>query len=118
MTRAVKRLSEESGARDAAVLARTRSRVDVGQWFRQTRVWAACLPSELVLLAPGRRPFVERIPYDQLKGSLYNHITGELELAPAEKARLRRLRVSPLDGCRMLRMMVREDKEQPKGAEV
>jgi len=42
------------------------------------------LEDELLLLAPGRRPYVERAGRPETAASLYNAVTGELVLAPAD----------------------------------
>ena len=81
---------------------RTRSRIDVGSWFRKVRVVACILPDELLLLAPGRCPYVDLIPFSEAQESLYNHVTGEVVLAPWEGPRIRKLRMSPLDGSKIL----------------
>jgi hypothetical protein len=81
---------------------RTGSRVDVGSWFRKVRVLACVLPDELFLVAPGICPYVDRIPFSELQESLYNHVTGEVVLAPWEGPRVRKLRMSPLDGSKVL----------------
>ena len=96
------------GAEALFVLARTRSRVDVGSWLGRRRVCAAALGGELALFAAGRRPYRERIPFSRLRESQYNSVTGELVLAPAEGARVRALRVSPLDAYQLLAQMHEE----------
>ena len=90
--------------RDVA-LVRTGTRVDVGDWFRQARLWIAALPGELVLFAGGKRPFVERIPGDRVSSCVYNHVTGELVL-PAASPLARQLRLSPLEASRLLKLMM------------
>jgi hypothetical protein len=103
----------------------TRTRVDTGGWLWKSRLVACCAASgspgergqgasgssrkagrqdgELVLFAAGKRPFVERVPFAQLGESFYNHVTGEVALAPAEGARVRKLRMSPVDGRALLK---------------
>jgi hypothetical protein len=81
---------------------RTGSRLDVGSWFRKVRVLACVLPGELFLVAPGICPYIDRIPFSELQESLYNHVTGEVVLAPWEGPRIRKLRMSPLDGSKVL----------------
>ena len=99
LRKAARRLAEEAiGEDDVFVLLKSRTRVDIGGWLGRRRVWAAALADSLVLFAPGRRPCSERISFALLRGSTYNHVTGELALAPPEGAHVRSLRVSPLDG--------------------
>jgi hypothetical protein len=90
-----------SAGRLASLFA-TRSRVDVGWWFWSARLHAAVLGDELVLFAAGSRPFVQRTPLPAVCASLYNHVTGEVVLAPATAAAVRRLRMAPVDGQKLL----------------
>jgi len=46
---------------------------------------------------------VERVPFAELGESFYNHVTGEVALVPAEGARVRKLRMSPVDGRALLK---------------
>jgi hypothetical protein len=101
--KAARRLAQPLiGQDDVFVLLKTRSRVDTGGWLGRRRVWAAALADALVVFAPGRRPCSERIPFAQLRESTYNHVTGELVLAPPEGMHVRSLRVSPLDGYQLI----------------
>ena len=116
-------LAEELlGDEDAFGLVRTRTRADVGSWLGRSRLCACALADRLLLFAPARsglgalvrlarlagrvrppgRPCVETIPFEQLHESTYNQVTGELVLAPAEGAGLRRLKMAPLEGCQLL----------------
>jgi hypothetical protein len=91
----------DQARQEAAVLLlrRTGTRVDTGLWFRQARLWLACLPDRLVLFAFGPRPFCETLPLANCGGSLYNHVTGELVLAEAGAMVARRtVRLPPEDG--------------------
>jgi len=80
----------------------TRTRVDVGSWICKRRVSAYVVERNLLLVAPGRRPHVENVPFDSLQDSLYNHVTGEVVLGPAEGVKVTRLRMSPLEARRLL----------------
>jgi hypothetical protein len=103
LRKAARRLAKEViGDGDVFVLLKTRTRVDVGGWLGRRRVWAAALADSLALFAPGRRPCSERIPFALLRGSTYNHVTGELALALPEGAHVRSLRVGPLDGYQLI----------------
>ncbi len=92
-------------------LLKTRTKVDVGTWFFKRRVWAGLLQGELLLFAAGKRPYAERIPFDQLGKSEYNHVTGEVMLAPVEGARVTGLKTPPLEGLRVLAHIHRGEKE-------
>ena len=108
--------AELSGGQEARLLVRTGTRVDVGQWLRRGRVWAAALAGEMVLFAPGRRPYCERVPFSHLGESVYNPVTGELVLAPAQGVSARSLRMPPLDGYRFLSLLRREEPDHAASA--
>ena len=96
---------------DAGVfyVQKTDTKVDVGYWLGKRRVWVCVLEKEMLLFARGRRPYVERIPLGQLGGSGYNHVTGEVLLAPIETATVKALRVTPLAGLQILAHIHRGD---------
>ena len=93
---------------DAFVLFRTRTRIDTGRWGLRPRIRLCCLRRDLALFAGGKRPHAEKIPFAGLGESVYNHVTGELVLAPADGARVRRLKVTPLEGCQILAQIYHE----------
>lgn len=80
----------------------TQTRVDVGYWFRQARVWAIATSGHLLLFARGKRPLAECIPYRSLQESTYNHVTGCLTFASKVDKRYCKLKMSPVDGYQML----------------
>ena len=84
----------------------TGTKVDVGYWLGKRRVWACVMEEELLLFARGRRPYVERIPLADLNCSRYNHVTGELVLAPIETAAVKALKVPPLAALEILAYIV------------
>ena len=118
MSKRERALSDEVlGAEEVFFLVKTGTRADVGRWYRRSRVWACALARELVLFACGRNPYAERIPFAELRGSVYNPVTGELALAPAGSARLRNLRMTPLDGYQMLAQIYRDEGALGNGAD-
>jgi len=96
---------------DVFVFVRTRTRVDVGEWFRRGRVHLCALAGHVALFAAGKRPYVERIPFRSLRESRYNHVTGELVLSPADDVRVRGLKMSPLDGYQVLAQIYHKDED-------
>lgn len=86
---------------------RTCTKVDVGQWFSNGRVWLFCAASNIVLMAAGRRPLVETVPWSEAKETTYNHVTGELVLTPARGITCRRLKMMPLEGYQVLAQIAR-----------
>jgi hypothetical protein len=97
------------GDRDLYLALPSRTAVDVGSWLGRRRVAVYALGDGLVLAAWGPRPYVERVPYEALRESLYNHVTGELVLGPAPETCVRRLRMSPLDGYQVLAQIYCEE---------
>ena len=97
------------GDRGVYHLLRTDTKVDVGYWTGGRRVWSCLLDDELLLFALGRRSFVERISFEDLGESQYNHVTGEIVLAPIEITKVQTLRVPPLAALEMLTIIRNED---------
>jgi len=95
---------------------RTGTRVDVGSWFGRRKVLACMLESSVVLVARGPRPHVERVSFEALQKSLYNHVTGEVVLGPAGGVKATRLRLSPLDAVAFLKCIGVEVEEEAGAA--
>jgi len=96
---------------DVFLVARTGTKVDVGSWLAQGRVWLVALEDSLVVVATGMagaRPLAEKIGYDRLRQSQYNHVTGQLALSPAKLSGTRGLHLPPIEGCQMLAQIYRE----------
>ncbi len=96
---------------DIFLIVRTGTKVDVGSWLTRGRVWLVALEDSLVLVATGLagpRPLAERIEYDRLRESQYNHVTGQLVLSPAKLAGTRGLNLPPIQGCQVLAQIYRE----------
>jgi hypothetical protein len=94
------------------VIARTGTKIDVGSWLLRGRVWVFALADSLAIVAcgpAGLRVHAEKIPYEELRGSQYNHVTGELALAPVKGLPFRGLRIDPVTGCQILAQIHRED---------
>ncbi|MBU4198437.1 MAG: hypothetical protein KKE37_01290 [Verrucomicrobia bacterium] len=103
MTPAAQRLlADICGAAPVLILLKTGSTTDTGNWLHKGRVWAAATAEDLVLLAGGSKPFFQKAPFTHLDESLYNHVTGELVLAPNRGWRLARVAMPPLDGYQLL----------------
>jgi hypothetical protein len=96
------------GQADVFHVRRTDTKVDVGYWLGKRRLWACVAEQELLLFARGRRPYIERIPLGELRESRYNHVTGELVLAPNGSAAIKALRVPPLPALEILAHMLRQ----------
>lgn len=98
-------LKNETGGTPPRELLCTGTRVDTGRWWQRSRVWLGVMPDELILLAVGRRTFLERIAIADCPGTHYNHATGELVLEPAEQLSLPRLRMAPAEALRVLDLL-------------
>ncbi len=98
--------------RDVLLATPTRTRVDVGSWLLRGRVWLFATAEDLVVVAAGLcgpRPRAARIRYDDLRESQYNHVTGQLALAPVEHLPFRGLAIDPVEGLQCLALIYRED---------
>lgn len=83
-------------------VALTETRLDVGSWLSKAPLWVAATVDELILLAAGKRPHCERIPFRILRESLYNHVTGCIALAPAREIATTQLKLMPAEGYQLL----------------
>lgn len=106
-----RRWAGEVLASDAVyVLVRSETLVDVGHWLGKAPLWVTATEADLVLFAAGRRPFSQRLPYESLKHALYNHVMGELVLAPAHpELQTRTIRLSPSAGYRILAQVYQKE---------
>ncbi len=110
LSKAEKALMDEAVAGENVVwLVRTGTRVDVGRWLSKKRVWLCLLPGRLVLFASGKRSVVESALVPELGQSRYNHVTGEIMLAPADNLTNSELRLRPLDGFELLSQIRQDD---------
>jgi hypothetical protein len=104
-------LNELRGADFIFMLLKSGSTVDTGGWFGRGEVWVCALARELALFAAGRKPFLQKTPFTHLNESLYNHVTGELILAPSQGLKLARAAMPPLDGYQMLAQIYRKQNQ-------
>jgi len=77
----------------AELVLRTNSYVDAGLWWRKRPLWLCVLPSEILLLAVGRRRFCERIALSDCLDIRYNPSSAELVIEPEEALRFSRLKM-------------------------
>lgn len=101
-------LDEALGGAPAIFLARSGTRVDVGQWLQNATAWLCATPEALVIAAAGKKPFVARVPYAMLQDSLYNHVMGALALSPARGLAPSEYRMTPAEGYQLLAQIYRE----------
>jgi hypothetical protein len=105
-------LDDIRGTESVIMLLKSDTLVDTGGWFRWSDVWVCALPRELALFAAGRKPFLQKMPYEHLRASIYNHVTVEVVLAPSWGLKQRTLKVPPLEGYQLLAQIYNPN---PKG---
>ena len=86
-------LQEEIGDTVTLLQVRTRTRIDVGLWWRRKRIWLCLTDRELVLLAIGRRRYYEHAALADCIDTHYNPTSGELVIASDNPLRHPRLRM-------------------------
>ncbi len=91
-------LGQLAGDRQLSWQRCTATRVDVGQWFHDSRVWVGLCDDALLVCAAGRSPLRQRLELGVLRDSVYNAVTGELTLAPAPEARVTQVALPPVEG--------------------
>jgi len=113
LTPGERQLAEELwGDAELFLFSRSETPVDVGNWLRRAPLCAAALAGELLIFAAGKNPYLEKVAFRNLQRSLYNHITGELVLAPAPSLRHRRLKMAPAEGYQFLAQIYHGEGEQ------
>jgi len=83
-------------------LYQTATRIPVGLWLLERRVWLAVTRDALILFAAGRRPLAQRVQFLHLYESLYNLVTGELVLGPDREYRVGQVQLPPVEGSQVL----------------
>jgi hypothetical protein len=98
-------LAEVIGDQEPELCLRTKTRIDAGFWWRCAPIWLCVSQDELILLAVGKRRYLQRVALSECSGSLYCHATAELVIAPVKGLETNRLAVSPAEALRFLSMM-------------
>ncbi len=80
----------------------TDTRVDAGGWLRRAPVWLCVMEEQLVVLAVGRRRYLQVTSLSDCAESYYCAATGALVIAPAEELELNCLAMSPADALKIL----------------
>ena len=97
-------LKEETGGAEPRFILATGTRIDTGRWWRRSPVWLCLVGDELVLLAVGRRRYLERIAVADCPDTHYNPAAGELVIEPGETLRFPRLRMPMADALNLLEL--------------
>ena len=81
----------------------TNTRVDAGGWLKkQVPVWLCVMDDQWVVLAVGRRHYLQAVPLADCAESHYCAASGTLVIAPTEELELNRLAMSPADALKVL----------------
>ena len=98
-------LNEEAGGAEPRLCLRTDQRMDTGRWGRHSPVWLCVMEDALILLAVGRRRYLDRVPLADCRTSHYAHATGELVIEPAETLTCSRLAMPPREALNVLDLL-------------
>jgi len=104
-------LAELCGDEPVFCLVASTTRVDTGRWWSGSALWLGALETELVLFAAGTIAFCEKIPFGYLRRSLYNHVTGELVLAPARELTVCKAELAPSEAYQLLAQIYGDSEE-------
>ena len=102
-------LSKEAPSTKPRLCLRTRTRIDTGRWRWGTRVWVCVMKNELILLAVGRRRYLERIAIADCHATHYAAATGELVIEPGEILTFSRFAMSPQNALNVLHLLKTEN---------
>jgi hypothetical protein len=83
-------------------VVRTTTRVDTGRWTGRSPLWLCVMDDSLLLLAVGRRRYVQQVPLTECRGSQYNAARGGLIIAPAEELRFPFLGMTAFEALKTL----------------
>ena len=95
-------LDESTGGTTVRLSVQTKTRIDAGRWWRNAPVWLCLTDEEVILLAVGRRQYLERIAIADCPRTHYNHASGELVLEPTETILHQRLKLPPSEALKIL----------------
>jgi len=93
----------------------SQTRIDTGRWWRRTRLWVCVTDRDMVVLAAGRRRYIERFPIAECRASHYCHTTGELVIQADKGPRFNHLAMSPVDGLAVLHAIGAVNAEETQG---
>lgn len=96
-------IDEDTDMSKLLEVIKTSTMIDTGHWFLKSRIWLAFTSEELILVAVGRRRYIEKVPFSECGESYYCHATGELVLEPIETLMYKRLKMTPADALKVLK---------------
>ncbi len=95
-------LKEHCKGKEASDTIRTDTYIDTGRWFRKSPLWLCFYRNECVVMALGRRRYIESVPRESYSDSYYCHTTGELVIEPIETLTHKRFKLTPAKALRAL----------------
>ena len=94
-------LNEATGGVEPLLCLRTGTSVDAGLWLKKVPLWLCITEDSLVLLAVGRRRYMQRAELAECMASSYCHATGEFVIGPVEGLEFGRVKISPAEALRV-----------------
>jgi hypothetical protein len=101
-TREKQLLKEHCKGKEANDLIRSETYIDTGRWWRKSPLWLCFFKDECVVMALGRRRYIESVSCKEYADSHYCHTTGELVIAPRVNLTHKRFKLSPANALRAL----------------
>ena len=96
-------LRSEVGDAAPRLTLKTDTQVDAGGWLKKRApVWLCVMEDRWVVLAVGRRRYVQSAALSQCAESHYCAASGALVIAPSEDLEMNRLAMSPADALKVL----------------
>lgn len=98
-------LATEVGEQSPRLSIRSRTPVDTGRWWLNSRLWLHVFDNELVVMAAKRRRYIRRVHLDACSESHYCHNSGALFLAPTEDIEFNQIAMPASDAIKVLRIL-------------
>ena len=96
-------LRSEVGDAVPRLALKTNTHVDAGGWLKKRApVWLCLMDDQWVVLAVGRRRYVQAVSLSDCADSYYCAASGALVIAPTEDLEIQRLVMSPADALNVL----------------
>lgn len=84
---------------------RTRTRIDVGLWWRRKPAWLVITDRMLVVLSISRRKYVEKLPLASCQNIHYSPSGGELVISSQPEFRFSRLKMPPSKALEVINLI-------------
>lgn len=100
-------LNEVTGGVEPRLCLRTGTSVDAGLWVKKVPLWLCITEDRLVLLAVGRRRYLQSTGIADCMTSSYCHATGEFVIRPVEGLEFGSVKISPAEALKVSALLVR-----------